>query len=200
MNDRRREKLSKFLSLVLRHKPEMFSIALDERGYAQLDDIVVAAGQKFDDVSRDEILYIVEGAEKRRFELSGDQIRARYGHSFPIDLGLDPIEPPEYLYFATAPERSAVIAHGGLNPSDRQFVHLSLTEEIAFQVASNQTDTPSMFRIRAREATQAGVDFFDRSPVVLTRGVPAEYVDPMNAPNPSASSFGRRKKKAPRRR
>ena len=200
MDPRRRERLSKLLSLILRHKPDRFSITLDERGYALIDDIVEAALEKFDDLTRDEILEIADGAEKRRFEVEDDRIRARYGHSFPIDLGLPPADPPEFLYYATVPARAPVITNGGLTPSDRQYVHLSLSEEIAEQVARNQTETPVIFRIKAREATEAGVDFYDRSPVILTTGVPSEYIDVLKEAPPPPAEYGRRKRKAPPRR
>ncbi len=200
MDPRRRERLSKLLSLILRHKPEQFSITLDERGYGRIDDIVEAARENFDDLTRDEILQIATGAEKRRFEVEEDLIRARYGHSFPIDLGLPPVDPPEFLYFATVPERASVITNGGLQPSDRQYVHLSLSEDIAEQVARNQTDSPVVFRIKAREATEGGVDFYDRAPVILTTGVPSEYIDVLKESEPPPAVFGRRKRKAPPRR
>jgi len=200
MDARRRERLSKLLSLILRHKPDRFSIVLDERGYAVIDDIVEAAREKFDDLTRDEILEIADGAEKRRFEVEEGRICARYGHSFPVDLGLAPVEPPEFLYYATVPSRASVVTNGGLTPSDRQYVHLSLSEEIAEQVARNQTETPVVFRIKAREATGAGVDFFDRSPVILTSGVPSEFIDVLKEAPPPPAAFGRRKRKAPPRR
>ena len=201
MDERRRERLSKLLSLILRHKPDQFSISLDERGYARIDDIVEAAREKFDELTRDEILEITNGAEKRRFEVEEDRIRARYGHSFPIDLGLSPIDPPEFLYYATVPARASVITSGGLNPSDRQYVHLSLSEDIAAQVARNQTDFPVVFRIKAQEATESGIDFYDRSPVILTTGVPFEFIDVMEGSSEAPpAAFGRRKRKAPSRR
>lgn len=200
MDPRRRERLSKLLSLILRHKPERFSIVLDERGYALIDEIVEAVQEKFDDLVRDEILEIADGAEKRRFEVDEDRIRARYGHSFPVDLGLSPADPPEFLYYATVPARASVITNGGLKPSDRQYVHLSLSEETAVQVARNQTETPVVFRIKAREATEGGVNFFDRSPVMLTTGVPSEFIDVLREAPPTTAAFGRRKRKAPPRR
>ena len=202
MDTRRRESLSKYLSLILRHKPERFSIVLDEGGYALIENIVEAGREKFDDLAHDEILAIANGPEKRRFEIKDDQIRARYGHSSPIQLGLPPTDPPEYLYYATVPARAATITDNGLHPSDRQYVHLSLTEETATQVARNQTDTPVVFRIRAQEAQKPDIDFYDRNPVILTTGVPTGFIDLLKeteAPLPNAL-YGRGKRNAPRRR
>lgn len=195
MDEQRRERLSKLLSLLLRHKPYLYDIKLDAQGYAALADIVEAAQQKFDRVTEEEILYIVNESEKRRFEMKNGRVRARYGHSFPIDLGLDPVDPPEYLYYATAPEQMRDILTNGLRPAERQYVHLSLTGEIASDVAKRRTDKPVVFRIHAKKAAGAGVVFYDRAPVVLTTGVPCEFIEV----EPSSSSavgvlYGRRKR------
>lgn len=200
MDEKRRERLSKLLSLMLRHKPEMFDLELDSRGYASLEAIVKAARQKFNDVTDEEILDIVNGPEKRRFEMQDGLIRARYGHSFPIDLGLDPIDPPEFLYYATVPGQVRAITQGGLQPFDRQFVHLSLTSDIASDVASRRTETPVTFKIKAREAAAAGIAFYDRTPVILTEGVPGHFIEILNESDSSLSPlYGRRKRlKSPR--
>ena len=145
MDERQRERLSRLLSLVLRHKPDQFGLELDAHGYAALEDLIEALAHKYPDVQEEEVLQIVDGTEKRRFELVDGRIRARYGHSFPIDLGLDPIDPPESLYHATVPTQVATITTEGLHPADRQFVHLSLDSEIAMDVARNHTDTPALF-------------------------------------------------------
>ena len=199
MDENRRERLSRLLSLILRHKPEMFGLELDSRGYASLEELVQATQQKFDDVTEDEILHIVDGPEKRRFEMQDGRIRARYGHSFPIDLGLDPIAPPEFLYYATVPAQVRSITQGGLYPGDRQYVHLSLTSEIASDVASRRTDTPVVFIIKAKQAAAAGVEFYDRTPVVLTKGVPADFIEIMQTGTSTSPLYGRRKRlKTPR--
>ena len=93
MDEKRREQLSRLLSLMLRHKPERFYLDMDLQGYASKEDVLEGVRQKFDDATEEEILDIVEGPEKRRFELTDERIRARYGHSFAIDLGLETAEP-----------------------------------------------------------------------------------------------------------
>ena len=195
MDEKRREQLSRLLSLMLRHKPERFYLDMDLQGYASKEDVLEGVRQKFDDATEEEIRDIVEGPEKRRFELTDGRIRARYGHSFAIDLGLETAEPPEFLYYATVPAQVQAIATGGIRPGDRQHVHLSLTSEIAADVARSRTDTPVVFCIKAIEAAQAGIEFYDRHPVMLTRGIPAEFVEPMqDGSSGSASLYGRRKR------
>ena len=88
--------LSKFLSLVLRHKPDSIGLALDPQGWVGIDGLIAkanAAGTRF---SRDDLLHVVETSDKKRFSLSGDglRIRAAQGHSVAVELGLPPREPP----------------------------------------------------------------------------------------------------------
>lgn len=201
MDEKRREGLSRLLSLMLRHKPERFYLDMDIQGYAPVEEILEGLQQKFDDVTEEEVVDIVEGTEKRRFELKDGKIRARYGHSFPIDLGLETVEPPEFLYYATVPGQVRAIATGGIRPHDRQYVHLSLTSEIAAQVASNRTETPVVFCVKAQEAARSGVEFYDRQPVMLTREIPAEFVELVQDGSAGTPSlYGRKKRSAfPRR-
>ncbi len=195
MDEKRREQISRLLSLMLRHKPERFYLDLDLQGYASVEEVLEGLRQKVDDVTEEEVLEIVDGPEKRRFELKDGRIRARYGHSFPIDLGVETAEPPEFLYFATVPDQVRAIATGGIRPGDRQYVHLSMTSEIAAEVARNRTDTPVVFCIKAREAAQAGIEFYDRQPVMLTRGIPAEFIEPVQDGSPGMPSLYGRKKR-----
>ncbi len=79
-------RLSKFLALILRHQPERFGLALDEEGWASLSEVmeILHGLPNFRWATRADVMEIVEqgsGDEKRRFEVAGDRIRARYGHS-----------------------------------------------------------------------------------------------------------------------
>jgi putative RNA 2'-phosphotransferase len=196
MDENRREGLSRLLSLMLRHKPERFELILDDQGYADLSELVDATRQKYSDVTEDEILEIVEGAEKRRFERTDHRVRARYGHSFPIDLGLEPVIPPDYLYYAAMPVQIRAITGEGLRPGDRQHVHLSITSEAAVEVAKNRTETPVLFRIHAREAAESGIEFYDRTPVFLTRAIPPTFIEMVqDGSHTSLALYGRRKKR-----
>ncbi|HTE94834.1 MAG TPA: RNA 2'-phosphotransferase, partial [Bradyrhizobium sp.] len=75
--------LSKFLSFVLRHKPDAIGLVLDAQGWVSVDELVQkgnAAGTRF---SRDNLLQVVETSDKKRFSVSADgqRIRAAQGHS-----------------------------------------------------------------------------------------------------------------------
>src|SRR5215472_2335524 len=110
--------LSKFLSFVLRHKPEAIGLELDTEGWAAIDDLLAkanAAGTRF---VRDDLLHVVATSDKKRFSLSADglRIRAAQGHSVSVELGLPPKTPPAVLYHGTATRFVAAILSEGLKP------------------------------------------------------------------------------------
>src|SRR5262249_20050390 len=128
--------LSKFLSFVLRHKPEVIGLTQDEQGWAAIDDLITKANAVGTRFSRDDLLHVVETSDKKRFTLSADGsgIRAAQGHSVSVELGLSPQEPPPVLYHGTATRFVQPILSEGLKPQQRQQVHLSLDEETAHRV------------------------------------------------------------------
>ena len=101
---------SKFISLVLRHQPDKYGLALDEYGWAQIDDLVAVANRAGVPLTHAALQQVVAQNDKQRFAISDDgrAIRARQGHSVSVDLELLPIEPPEQLYHGTA-ERLSLI-------------------------------------------------------------------------------------------
>jgi putative RNA 2'-phosphotransferase len=88
------ERLSRFLSYLLRHKPKEYPLAIDREGFAPWQDVVDMVQERFYDVTEEQIRSVVTGAEKKRFELRADKVRATYGHSFPVDLAGAAAEPP----------------------------------------------------------------------------------------------------------
>jgi putative RNA 2'-phosphotransferase len=77
-------KVSKLMSLVLRHKPETIGINLDENGWADIKELINRIRNNgFPDFNIDYLSYIVENNDKKRFKISdnGLKIRASQGHS-----------------------------------------------------------------------------------------------------------------------
>jgi hypothetical protein len=96
---------SKLLSMVLRHRPELIGIRLDEGGWADVDALLGGLAAHGKPMSRAQLERLVATSDKQRFALQGNRIRASQGHSVPVDLGLSPIAPPEVLFHGT-PERN----------------------------------------------------------------------------------------------
>ncbi|WP_441236354.1 RNA 2'-phosphotransferase [Bradyrhizobium sp. 930_D9_N1_4] len=170
--------LSKFLSFVLRHKPDEIGLTLGVEGWANIDELVEkasAAGTKFD---RADLLGVVASSDKKRFSLSADglNIRAAQGHSVSVELGLPPQQPPSILYHGTATRFVEAILSEGLKPQARQQVHLSSDEETALRVGQRR-GKPHIFKIDAGGMYLKGFKFFRAdNGVWLTDHVPPEFL------------------------
>ncbi len=121
-----RVRVSKLLSRVLRHEPELAGVTLDTAGWARVDELLRGLGRLGVELSPADLEQVVRGGDKQRFEFSPEHshIRARYGHSAAVDVGYPQADPPPVLYHGT-PERNVdSIRAGGITPMGRQFVHL----------------------------------------------------------------------------
>jgi putative RNA 2'-phosphotransferase len=170
--------LSKFLSYVLRHKPEAIGIALDEEGWVAVDELLAAAARHGKSISRELLDEIVATSDKRRFALSPDgcSIRANQGHSVEVDLALAPVEPPELLYHGTVEPFLDSIRRQGLRRGKRQHVHLSPDRETAARVGARR-GKPVILIVEAAHLHRAGHQFFrSENEVWLTDAVPPEYL------------------------
>jgi putative RNA 2'-phosphotransferase len=170
--------LSKFLSFVLRHKPDAIGIVLDPQGWTSVDDLIAkgnAAGTPF---SREDVLHVVETSEKKRFSLSPDGrlIRAAQGHSVGVELGLSPVQPPEVLYHGTATRFLDSIFAEGLKPQSRQQVHLS-ADEITAHAVGLRHGKPAILKVDAARMHALSFKFFQAdNGVWLTDSVPPEFL------------------------
>ncbi|SFF61898.1 putative RNA 2'-phosphotransferase [Duganella sp. CF458] len=169
---------SKFLSLVLRHKPEEIGLVLDQNGWASIDELIALANAGGTNLSRPLIESIVKNSDKQRFAISADgmKIRANQGHSVDIALGLSPQMPPEQLYHGTATRFLDSIRASGLHPASRQHVHLSLDMETAQKVGSRH-GKPVILTVASGQMARDGHLFYlSENGIWLTEAVPAEYL------------------------
>jgi len=170
-------KISKFLSFVLRHKPEAIGLSLDAEGWADVDELI----HKADVPISHALLYkVVSENDKKRFVLSGDKklIRANQGHSIEVDLGLKPAEPPKILYHGTATRFLDSIYLSGLLPQNRQYVHLSPDFETATKVGERHGKSVVLI-ISALAMHQEDHQFFQaHNGVWLIKAVPENFISP----------------------
>jgi putative RNA 2'-phosphotransferase len=180
MNDPRREvRISKFLSLVLRHRPERIGITLEPAGWVAVEDLLGALARHGFPVTREELGHVVAHNDKQRFAFSpgGERIRASQGHSVPVDLEYAPAVPPEILYHGTADRNLESIREKGLLKGQRHHVHLSPDRETALKVG-RRYGRPVVLRIKAGEMQREGFEFFvSANGVWLTGHVPARYLE-----------------------
>ena len=76
---------SKFISLILRHKPEVIGITLDEHGWADVDELIRGVSRTHT-LDRALLEEIVRTDEKGRYSFSedGTKIRANQGCCLPV--------------------------------------------------------------------------------------------------------------------
>lgn len=172
--------MSKFLSLILRHHPEVIGISLDAHGWADVHDLLTginADPHRF--ITRPLLETIVAKDEKGRYSFNSDhtKIRANYGHSIPVDLELEAAIPPKILYHGTAQQFVSSISKQGLLPMDRLYVHLSIDIPTATKVAMRH-GKPVIYQIHTQEMRADGYCFY-QSPngIWLTKRVPVKYLE-----------------------
>ncbi len=173
------QKISRIMSLVLRHDPGSIGLALDENGWAVVDELVVCLNQDGKRVDREVIESVVENSDKQRFRISEDGrlIRANQGHSIAIDLKLEKKSPPEWLYHGTATKWMKSIEREGLIKGSRQHVHLSPDKETAKKVGARH-GKPVVLEVAAQMLEQHGYDFYlSENGVWLTDHVPPDYLN-----------------------
>jgi putative RNA 2'-phosphotransferase len=172
-------KISKFLSLVLRHRPENIGLRLDPAGWTPVEELLAAGRSHGFPITRDELEAVVAGNDKQRFSFSDDgiRIRANQGHSVNVELGYHPIVPPEELYHGTVERFLTSILAGGLARGKRHHVHLSSNIETAHKVGSRRGQ-PVILKVMSGRMHRDGYLFFcSQNGVWLTEKVPPEYLD-----------------------
>lgn len=170
MQEKERTRKSKHLSLVLRHDPGSVGITLTEGGWASVSAILLALNLK-----RHELDEIVRDNNKQRFEYTDDElfIRARQGHTVSVDLGYDPVTPPNMLFHGTSTDYLPKITVEGLKKMLRHHVHLSADINAAVVVAKRRP-RPIILTVDARAMSNDGLKFYlTPNGVWLT-----DYVDP----------------------
>lgn len=178
MNDKQKKSIGKFLSLVLRHQPEIIGITLDDNGWTPVPELLSKMKASGHPLSLEQLEEIVATNDKKRYAFSEDgrMIRANQGHSVEVDLGLTPQEPPQYLYHGTVAKYLDSIRKDGLKKMSRQHLHLSRDRETAITVGSRR-GTPVILTISAADMYRDGFLFYiSDNGVWLTDHVPAKYI------------------------
>ena len=171
-------KLSRFVSLILRHKPDTIGITLDEHGWASVSELLSGINACGNEIDMKTLEEIVAEDDKQRYSFNEDKtkIRANQGHSVNVDVELKKAEPPEILFHGTGEKYVSSIKSEGLKPKSRLYVHLSSDRETAVKVGSRH-GKPVVFEVNSGEMSRRGFEFFiSENGVWLTKFVPAEYL------------------------
>lgn len=177
----KKDKLSVFISLVLRHKPDAAGIQLDEHGWANVEELIKGTKSTGRKIDMDILEEIVASDEKGRYSFSEDKslIRANQGHSIPVDVELREQEPPEFLYHGTAERFLEDIQTEGLRPMSRLYVHLSKDKETAIKVGKRH-GKPVILQVHSGELFRNGNKFYlSENGIWLIQSVPTRYFEIM---------------------
>ena len=175
MNER---STSKYISLILRHKPETIGITLDEHGWADVKELIEGVSRTHP-LNMAQLEKIVAEDEKQRYSFNEDRtlIRANQGHSVPVDVELEQKAPPAILWHGTGEKYTDSIDRQGLLPKSRLYVHLSPDYDTAVKVGSRH-GRPVVYQVDAGKMSEDGYEFFlSVNGVWLTKAVPVKYLN-----------------------
>lgn len=178
MNDKDQIRISKFLSLILRHNPEKIGLKLDEHGWADVEELLAASAKNGNAFMREELEKVVAENDKKRFAFdeTGTKIRANQGHSIRVEIEFEQKTPPEILYHGTTEKNVGAILEKGLKKMRRHHVHLSPDVETAGKVGSRR-GKPVILEIDAGRMKEEGFTFYiSANGVWLVDEVPPQFM------------------------
>jgi putative RNA 2'-phosphotransferase len=179
MEEKQKVKISKFLSLILRHKPEEIGLILEENGWVNIADLLKACADYGKPMTINELRQIVETNDKKRFAFNENEtkIRASQGHSVEVDLEFEKRTPPEILYHGTAEKNVGEILASGLKKMKRHHVHLSADTETARKVGARY-GKPVILKIDTVAMLAENYEFFvSANSVWLVENVPPKFLE-----------------------
>ncbi len=163
MNASKAKQRSKFLSLLLRHQPELLKLQLEEGGWTNTKILLekINTHKKSQSMTFEELEYVVVNNDKQRFAFNEDKtkIRANQGHSTQVKMNYQPTSPPPVLYHGTATKNVDSILKNGILKGNRQYVHLSADQETAQKVGARH-GKPFIFKIETFKMIEEGIKFY----------------------------------------
>ena len=182
MRENEIEGVGRILAGMLRHFPENYGVRLDDHGWIKIFTIIpVIRTQKrnFWWLTPFHVEALVVTDPKGRYQINKDkEIRASYGHTIPVnmdDLPTDGV--PDNLYYQTTEEELEFIRETGISPSDKSWIHLSLTARQAFVSGLFHIDSPAVVAIDAAALEEAGYPVYRATEDVFLVGeIPPQFV------------------------
>lgn len=174
------KEISKYLSLILRHKPEHIDLILNAEGWCDIDTLIEKSKATREIIlDREIIKLIVKDSDKKRFQISDDglNIRAIQGHSTDtVNRNFQRLVPPLYLFHGTAQRFISSIKEQGLIPRGRKYVHLTENKQIALSVGKRY-GKPELLIINSFQMHNEGIEFFQaENNVWLVKDIPIKFI------------------------
>jgi putative RNA 2'-phosphotransferase len=177
LDSQRTERLGRFLSGSLRHFPDDLGLAMNQHGWVDIDVLLDVMKTRYPWISESKLKALVESDVKNRYQINGNNIRAKYGHSVFVDLDF-PENDLETLYYGASQEEADIIKEMGIRPMQQRYVHLSTSYEKAVEAVSIHTENPVIFQVDAFAAMDDSVKMMIANAyIVLSEEIPPEYLD-----------------------
>ena len=176
LDDNRTEHLGRFVAGALRHFPDDLGLEMSSSGWVDLSLLADAISTRYRWANRKLLIALVESDPKKRYEIRGNEIRARYGHSIEVDLDHPENKLPK-LYYGASEEEADRIIEVGLKTTSQRYVHLSTSPEKAWFVGTFRTSNPIVIEVDAAKAQPTGIKMMTvNDDIVLSETVPPEYL------------------------
>ncbi|MCE4603446.1 MAG: RNA 2'-phosphotransferase [Aeropyrum sp.] len=181
-----RLRLSKRIAGLLRHYPHRYNVELDRAGWARIADIRRALAASVGPWVREwHVRGIAMFDKKGRYEVVGDKIRARYGHSMPVEVEPMPGAPPNILYHGTVEENLNSIMSRGIVGGRRIKVHLTSEFSDAVATAKRHGRRVVVLEVNVECIKKKGLDVERASNTVYTtKWVPPDCIKRVVKPKP----------------
>ncbi len=182
MNGKEVDALSRILAGMLRHFPERYGIRLNDHGWVRIGiiiPVIKVQGRYFNWLTQKHIEALVKTDPKERYEINENgEIRARYGHTIPVNLDDMPTDGiPEKLYYQTTAEEFDFIKETGISPSDKTWIHLSKTYRQAYISGLFHVDDPLVVEINTAEVIESGMPIYRATDdIFVVARIPPEFV------------------------
>ncbi|WP_106766523.1 RNA 2'-phosphotransferase [Paenibacillus faecalis] len=163
----------------LRHAPWEYELEMDSEGWVETEQLVSALRleKQWVSLQADDLINMLDAADKKRYEIRDGKIRALYGHSFPQKITKTPGTPPPVVYHGTPRRWVEQIMNDGLRPMGRQYVHLAADPEMALTVGKRKDSEPVLLGVYAEAASKDGILFYQGNHTVwLADYVPSQYI------------------------
>lgn len=177
LDEERTERMGRLLSGALRHFPDDLGLAMNQHGWVDINVLLDVMKTRYPWASEQRLKALVESDTKGRYQINGNKIRAKYGHSVDIDLDL-PENDLETLYYGASQEEADIIIETGIRPIRQRYVHLSTSCEKAIEASSVHTENPVIIKVDAASAMRDGIHMMIASEqIVLSEMVPPKYLE-----------------------
>lgn len=175
-------KLGRVVTHALRHESERYGLVLDREGWVPVASLLAGLAQRdpaWAALTRDDLVLMIEQMVKKRHELDGDRIRARYGHSLPGLIEKPDGRPPAQLFHGTSPRAWQAIRAEGLRSMGRQYVHLSEDSDEARRTRRRKGPEPILLEVDTVAAAGSGTRFaLGNDTIWLADHVAPEHLSP----------------------